>query len=165
MTRACFESARACVEGATAFLGSPVVCPADFGVGPGVADDAVDCFFGFVGLDIEILRSVPGGLVPPPPKPHLGQQAGGAGPVETDRYVRNFDTLDAARASHHTLVGRLGAPDEIARPIDRRRLHSRLSRTSIEVAAHKRNPPKKECVRRVVQDPASQPSTHNRCEH
>ena len=36
------------------------------------------------------------------------------GPVETDRYVRNFDTLEAARASHHTLIGRLGNPDEIA---------------------------------------------------
>jgi NAD(P)-dependent dehydrogenase (short-subunit alcohol dehydrogenase family) len=36
------------------------------------------------------------------------------GPVETARYVRNFATLDAARASHHTLTGRLGAPDEIA---------------------------------------------------
>ncbi len=36
------------------------------------------------------------------------------GPVETGRYLKNFDTLEAARASHHTLVGRLGAPDEIA---------------------------------------------------
>jgi len=36
------------------------------------------------------------------------------GPVETARYLRNFETLDAARASHHTLVGRLGTPDEIA---------------------------------------------------
>jgi NAD(P)-dependent dehydrogenase (short-subunit alcohol dehydrogenase family) len=36
------------------------------------------------------------------------------GPVETARYLRNFDTLEAARASHHTLVGRLGTPDEIA---------------------------------------------------
>lgn len=36
------------------------------------------------------------------------------GPVETGRYLRNFDTLEAARASHHTLTGRLGAPDEIA---------------------------------------------------
>src|SRR6266540_4179983 len=36
------------------------------------------------------------------------------GPVETPRYVRNFATLEAARASHHTLTGRLGAPDEIA---------------------------------------------------
>jgi NAD(P)-dependent dehydrogenase (short-subunit alcohol dehydrogenase family) len=36
------------------------------------------------------------------------------GPVETARYLRNFDTLDAARAAHHTLVGRLGTPDEIA---------------------------------------------------
>ena len=36
------------------------------------------------------------------------------GPVETDRYVRNFDTIEAARASHHTLIGRLGNPEEIA---------------------------------------------------
>jgi NAD(P)-dependent dehydrogenase (short-subunit alcohol dehydrogenase family) len=36
------------------------------------------------------------------------------GPVETDRYMRNFDTLEAARASHHTLIGRLGVPEEIA---------------------------------------------------
>jgi NAD(P)-dependent dehydrogenase (short-subunit alcohol dehydrogenase family) len=36
------------------------------------------------------------------------------GPVETARYLRNFDTLEAARTSHHTLVGRLGSPDEIA---------------------------------------------------
>jgi len=36
------------------------------------------------------------------------------GPVETGRYLRNFPTLEAARASHHTLLGRLGQPDEIA---------------------------------------------------
>jgi NAD(P)-dependent dehydrogenase (short-subunit alcohol dehydrogenase family) len=36
------------------------------------------------------------------------------GPVETGRYLRNFPTLEAARASHHTLTGRLGTPDEIA---------------------------------------------------
>jgi NAD(P)-dependent dehydrogenase (short-subunit alcohol dehydrogenase family) len=36
------------------------------------------------------------------------------GPVETKRYLRNFDSIEAARASHHTLVGRLGAPEEIA---------------------------------------------------
>ena len=36
------------------------------------------------------------------------------GPVETTRYLRNFETLQAARASHHTLIGRLGTPDEIA---------------------------------------------------
>ena len=36
------------------------------------------------------------------------------GPVETGRYVCNFPTLEAARASHHTLLGRLGKPDEIA---------------------------------------------------
>ena len=36
------------------------------------------------------------------------------GPIETARYVRNFATLEAARASHHTLTGRLGTPEEIA---------------------------------------------------
>jgi NAD(P)-dependent dehydrogenase (short-subunit alcohol dehydrogenase family) len=36
------------------------------------------------------------------------------GPVETKRYLRNFDSLEAARASHRTLLGRLGTPDEIA---------------------------------------------------
>ena len=36
------------------------------------------------------------------------------GPVETDRYMRNFPDRDAARRSHHTLTGRLGNPDEIA---------------------------------------------------
>src|SRR4029077_21205735 len=35
------------------------------------------------------------------------------GPVER-ALPRNFDTLDAARASHHTLVGCLGSPEEIA---------------------------------------------------
>jgi NAD(P)-dependent dehydrogenase (short-subunit alcohol dehydrogenase family) len=36
------------------------------------------------------------------------------GPVETGRYVKNFPDVEAARQSHHTLLGRLGAPDEIA---------------------------------------------------
>jgi NAD(P)-dependent dehydrogenase (short-subunit alcohol dehydrogenase family) len=36
------------------------------------------------------------------------------GPVETDRYVRNFESREAARSSHHTLIGRLGSPEEIA---------------------------------------------------
>lgn len=36
------------------------------------------------------------------------------GPVETGRYVKNFPSVEAARESHHTLLGRLGAPDEIA---------------------------------------------------
>jgi NAD(P)-dependent dehydrogenase (short-subunit alcohol dehydrogenase family) len=36
------------------------------------------------------------------------------GPVETGRYMRNFPTREAARASHHTLLGRLGRPEEIA---------------------------------------------------
>ena len=45
---------------------------------------------------------------------HIRVNSLSPGPVETGRYVRNFDTLEAARASHHTLLGRLGAPDEIA---------------------------------------------------
>lgn len=36
------------------------------------------------------------------------------GPIETDRYVRNFDSLEDARASNSTLFDRLGRPDEIA---------------------------------------------------
>jgi hypothetical protein len=50
--------------------------------GAGVADCAIGDFFAvadFADLDIEILHSVDGGVVPPPPKPHLGDQAGGAG--------------------------------------------------------------------------------------
>jgi NAD(P)-dependent dehydrogenase (short-subunit alcohol dehydrogenase family) len=35
------------------------------------------------------------------------------GPIETKRYLRNFPTLEAARASHNTLTGRLGMPEEI----------------------------------------------------
>jgi NAD(P)-dependent dehydrogenase (short-subunit alcohol dehydrogenase family) len=45
---------------------------------------------------------------------HIRVNSLSPGPVETGRYLRNFDTVDAARASHHTLLGRLGAPDEIA---------------------------------------------------
>jgi hypothetical protein len=76
MTRACFEPASAVL-----LLGSPALCAAGFGVGTGVADDATVSFsvdFDFAALDIEILRSVSGNVVLPPPKPHLGQQAGGA---------------------------------------------------------------------------------------
>jgi NAD(P)-dependent dehydrogenase (short-subunit alcohol dehydrogenase family) len=36
------------------------------------------------------------------------------GPVETGRYLKNFPDLQSARESHHTLLGRLGVPDEIA---------------------------------------------------
>lgn len=36
------------------------------------------------------------------------------GPVETGRYLANFDSLEAARASNHTLFDRLGEPEEIA---------------------------------------------------
>jgi NAD(P)-dependent dehydrogenase (short-subunit alcohol dehydrogenase family) len=36
------------------------------------------------------------------------------GPVETGRYIKNFPDVEAARQSHHTLLGRLGVPNEIA---------------------------------------------------
>ena len=36
------------------------------------------------------------------------------GPVETDRFVANFESRDAARAANDTLLGRLGRPEEIA---------------------------------------------------
>jgi NAD(P)-dependent dehydrogenase (short-subunit alcohol dehydrogenase family) len=36
------------------------------------------------------------------------------GPVETDRFVANFDDREAARAANNTLMNRLGTPDEIA---------------------------------------------------
>jgi NAD(P)-dependent dehydrogenase (short-subunit alcohol dehydrogenase family) len=45
---------------------------------------------------------------------HIRVNSLSPGPVETGRYLRNFDTVEAARASHRTLLGRLGAPDEIA---------------------------------------------------
>ena len=45
---------------------------------------------------------------------HIRVNSLSPGPVETGRYVRNFETLEAARASHHTLLGRLGVPNEIA---------------------------------------------------
>jgi NAD(P)-dependent dehydrogenase (short-subunit alcohol dehydrogenase family) len=45
---------------------------------------------------------------------HIRVNSLSPGPIETGRYLRNFPTLEAARASHHTLLGRLGTPDEIA---------------------------------------------------
>jgi NAD(P)-dependent dehydrogenase (short-subunit alcohol dehydrogenase family) len=36
------------------------------------------------------------------------------GPVETDRYLRNFESRAAAQATANTMLGRLGTPDEIA---------------------------------------------------
>lgn len=36
------------------------------------------------------------------------------GPVETDRFVSNFPSREAARAAANTMLGRLGQPDEIA---------------------------------------------------
>ena len=45
---------------------------------------------------------------------HIRVNSLSPGPVETGRYMRNFETLEAARASHHTLLGRLGEPNEVA---------------------------------------------------
>jgi NAD(P)-dependent dehydrogenase (short-subunit alcohol dehydrogenase family) len=36
------------------------------------------------------------------------------GPVETARYVRKFDSLEAARASGDTLFNRIATPEEVA---------------------------------------------------
>jgi hypothetical protein len=58
-----------------------VVDCAGFAAEAGAADDATIRFaeVGFADFDIEILRSVYGGVAPPLPKPHLGEQASGAG--------------------------------------------------------------------------------------
>ena len=36
------------------------------------------------------------------------------GPIETRRFVSNFESLEAARGANDTLLGRLGRPEEIA---------------------------------------------------
>lgn len=36
------------------------------------------------------------------------------GPIETDRYVSNFDSVEQARENNFTLFGRLGLPEEIS---------------------------------------------------
>jgi NAD(P)-dependent dehydrogenase (short-subunit alcohol dehydrogenase family) len=36
------------------------------------------------------------------------------GPIETERYIRKFDSLESARASSETILNRLGTVDEIA---------------------------------------------------
>jgi hypothetical protein len=72
MTRDCFEPRLAFL-----LFGSLVVCWEGFAAPPATVDEATERFF--TDFDIEILRSVHGGVAPPPPKPHLGHQAGGAG--------------------------------------------------------------------------------------
>ena len=57
ITRDCFEPGSACLP-----LGWAVGCCEDFDAGTGVVDDAAGRFF--ADFDIEILRSVHGGLVP-----------------------------------------------------------------------------------------------------
>ncbi len=71
MTRDCFEP-RSALFGS----GSPALCRDDFVVGTAAGADAVGRFF--AGFDIEILRSVSRRRAAPP-KPHLGDAAGGAG--------------------------------------------------------------------------------------
>jgi len=71
MTRDCFEP-RSALFGS----GSPALCRDDFVVGTVAGADAVGRFF--AGFDIEILRSVSRRRAAPP-KPHLGDAAGGAG--------------------------------------------------------------------------------------
>jgi hypothetical protein len=71
MTRDCFEP-RSALLGS----GSPAPCRDDFVVGTAAGADAVGRFF--AGFDIEILRSVSRRRAAPP-KPHLGDAAGGAG--------------------------------------------------------------------------------------
>src|SRR5580700_9350939 len=70
MTRDCFEP-RSALFGS----GSPALCRDDFVVGTVAGADAVGHFF--AGFDIEILRSVSRRRAAPP-KPHLGDAAGGA---------------------------------------------------------------------------------------
>src|SRR5262245_38709078 len=75
ITRDCFEPGLPLGP----FPSAPVAS-SGFAVAPAAADGPPDRFFVvFADFDIEILRSVQGGVAPPPPKPHLGQQAGGAG--------------------------------------------------------------------------------------
>ena len=71
MTRDCFEP-RLALFGS----GSPAPCRDDLVVGTVAGADAVGRFF--AGFDIEILRSVSRRRAAPP-KPHLGDAAGGAG--------------------------------------------------------------------------------------
>jgi hypothetical protein len=69
MTRDCFEA-----EAIRLIFGSPVVLGAAFAAG---ADGAVGAFV--LAFDIEILRSMQRGIIAAPPKPHIGDQASGAG--------------------------------------------------------------------------------------
>ena len=70
MTRDCFES-RSALLGS----GSPALCRDDFVVGTASGADAIGRFF--ADFDIEILGSVSRRRAAPP-KPHLGDAAGGA---------------------------------------------------------------------------------------
>src|SRR5271169_2406245 len=72
MTRLCFEPGSAFL-----ILGLLATCWEGLLIGTGVTDGAAGRFV--ADFDIEILHSVHCGVAPPPPKPHLGYRAGGAG--------------------------------------------------------------------------------------
>ena len=91
MTRDCLESGSVfLIFGSSVVLGVPVSAGAR-------AVDTVDDFF--ADLDIEILRSVQKGIVAAPPKPHLGDQAGGAGSLSASsaRDWRQYRSICAGR--------------------------------------------------------------------
>src|SRR4051812_19480635 len=72
MTRNCFEPVSA-----FSVLGSPAGCGESFAPAIRTVDDADDCFFASFGIgdpSFDYQRR----LAPPPSKPHLGHQAGGA---------------------------------------------------------------------------------------
>jgi hypothetical protein len=77
-------------------FGSSVVLGVPVSAGARVVD-TVDDFF--ADLDIEILRSVQNGIVAAPPKPHLGDQAGGAGSLSASsaRDWRQYRSICAGR--------------------------------------------------------------------
>ena len=89
---------RDCLEPGSGFLifGSPVVLGMGVAVGARVGDAADDFFAIF---DIEILHSVQSGVSAAPPKPHLGDQAGGAGSLSafSARDWRHYRSVWAGR--------------------------------------------------------------------
>ena len=89
MTRDCFESGSIFL-----IFGSPVVSGA---ASAARADGEVGAFF--LAFDIEILRSMQRGIIAASPKPHLGDQAGGAGSLSafSARDWRQYRSVWAGR--------------------------------------------------------------------
>src|SRR5215204_5206715 len=69
--------------------------------------------FDFADFNIEILHSVHDGLAPPPPKPHLGQEAGGAG-SRSALGAQNYPHYRSNRARMPVLSGFSLAPTDRA---------------------------------------------------